>query len=119
MRFSALLFLAALAWALVCAQDAPSETTEAALEAVAAEPEATASPVKSASPQETSQQSSSATASKEGALKSLVSKGNLLAQQAKKRLSERLEAVKHLHESDVEFLQELKKLSPLFFLSHG
>ncbi|XP_039072910.1 extracellular glycoprotein lacritin isoform X2 [Hyaena hyaena] len=86
MRFSALLFLAALAWALVCAQDAPSETTEAALEAVA---------------------------------ESLVSKGNLLAQQAKKRLSERLEAVKHLHESDVEFLQELKKLSPLFFLSHG
>ncbi|XP_044083783.1 extracellular glycoprotein lacritin isoform X2 [Neovison vison] len=63
MRFSALLFLAALAGVLVYAEGASSDpTTEAA---AAAEPEGTTSAAKPASPQEPAQEPQSAAPSKE------------------------------------------------------
>ncbi|XP_007081494.1 extracellular glycoprotein lacritin isoform X1 [Neofelis nebulosa] len=117
MRFSALLLLAALAGALVCAQDASSDPTEATPGTVATEPEVTTSPAETVSPQETPQEPNSATTSKEGLnpLKFLVSKGSLVAehgfQEARKKLREG-----KLYERGVELAEKLKKFVPSSFL---
>ncbi|XP_046922012.1 extracellular glycoprotein lacritin [Lynx rufus] len=115
MRFSALLLLAALTGALVCAQDASSDPTEATPGTVATEPEVTTSPAETVSPQETSQEPNSATTSKGlNPLKFLVSKGSLVAehgfQEARKKLHEG-----KLYERGVELAEKLKKLASSSF----
>ncbi|XP_045320801.1 extracellular glycoprotein lacritin isoform X1 [Leopardus geoffroyi] len=116
MRFSALLFLAALAGALVCAQDASSDPTEATPGTVATEPEVTTSPAETVSPQETPQEPNSAATSKEGLnpLKFLVSKGSLVAEQGFQEARKKLREGK-LYERGVELAEKLKKLASSSF----
>ncbi|XP_044083782.1 extracellular glycoprotein lacritin isoform X1 [Neovison vison] len=112
MRFSALLFLAALAGVLVYAEGASSDpTTEAA---AAAEPEGTTSAAKPASPQEPAQEPQSAAPSKEelNLLKFLANKDLLVSghglEGAKKTLHKRVEFGRRLYEGGAEWGRNLR-----------
>ncbi|XP_008702923.1 extracellular glycoprotein lacritin isoform X1 [Ursus americanus] len=107
MRFSALLFLAALAGALVNAEGASSDPT---LGAAAAEPEATTSAAKPASPQEPAQEPHGAAPSTEelNPLNFLVAGHGL--EEAKKAVHKGVQLGKRLYKGGADVGQNLKNL---------
>ncbi|XP_044929196.1 extracellular glycoprotein lacritin isoform X4 [Mustela putorius furo] len=98
MRFSALLFLAALAGVLVYAEGASSDPTPEA--AAAAEPEGTTSAAKPASPQEPAQEPQSAAP---------VSGHGL--EEAKKALHKGVELGRRFYEGGAEWKRNLRNWS--------
>ncbi|XP_044929193.1 extracellular glycoprotein lacritin isoform X2 [Mustela putorius furo] len=106
MRFSALLFLAALAGVLVYAEGASSDPTPEA--AAAAEPEGTTSAAKPASPQEPAQEPQSAAPGKEE-LNSLISGHGL--EEAKKALHKGVELGRRFYEGGAEWKRNLRNWS--------
>ncbi|XP_011228425.1 extracellular glycoprotein lacritin isoform X2 [Ailuropoda melanoleuca] len=103
MRFSALLFLAALAGALVNAEGASSDPTPGA---AAAEPKVTTSAAKPASPQEPAQEPHGAAPSTEE-LNPLTGHG---LEEAKKALHKGVQFGKRLYKGGADVGQNLKNL---------
>ncbi|XP_044929192.1 extracellular glycoprotein lacritin isoform X1 [Mustela putorius furo] len=107
MRFSALLFLAALAGVLVYAEGASSDPTPEA--AAAAEPEGTTSAAKPASPQEPAQEPQSA-APEFLTNKDLLVSGHGL-EEAKKALHKGVELGRRFYEGGAEWKRNLRNWS--------